>query len=61
MRSSFTSAAAAYATHDLRAARASLTAAQVNLGQGRGRSVRTEAWSLLSEGIALILLRSSTV
>jgi len=61
VRSSFTTAAAAYALHDHRAARAALTAAQVNLGQGRGTSVRPEAWSLLSEGIALILLRSSTV
>lgn len=61
VRTSFTTAAAAYTTHDHRAARAALTAAQVNLGQGRGRSVRPEAWSLLSEGIALVLLRSSTV
>jgi hypothetical protein len=61
VRTSFATATASYATHDHRTARAALTAAQVNLGQGRGRSVRPEAWSLLSEGIALVLLRSSTV
>ena len=57
IRTSFTSAAAAFAVRDHRAARAALTAAQVNLRLARGKGVRLEAWSLLSDGIGAILGR----
>ena len=57
VRTSFTSAAAAFGARDHRAVRAALTAAQVNLRLARGKGVRLEAWSLLSEGIGSILAR----
>jgi hypothetical protein len=57
IRTSFTTATAAFATRDHRAVRAALTAAQVNLRLARGKGVRLEAWSLLSEGIGSILGR----
>ena len=57
VRSSFTSAAAALATHDHRAARAALTAAKLNLGLARGKGVRQEGCTLLSDGICTILGR----
>jgi hypothetical protein len=60
VRTSFTSAAAAFASRDHRAVRAALTAAQLNLRQARGTGVRVEAWTLLSEGIGAILARIAT-
>lgn len=57
IRTSFTSAAAAFAGRDHRAARAALTAAQVNLRLARGNGIRIEGWSLLSDGIGAILGR----
>ncbi len=59
LRTSFQTAAASYADLDVRGARAALTAAQVNLGQARGRGVVAEAWLLLSEGITMLLTRSA--
>lgn len=57
VRTSFTSAGAAFAARDHRAARAALTAAQVNLRLARGKGARLEAWSMLSDGIGAILGR----